>query len=331
MKITTFVLDTNEIVFDEEYLSMRRTQGLIQRSINIKNRHLTCSFDEAGVKDIFVQSGELQVHNDVKVVTNYLGPTLTIYFGLKGSLEWIDSETLETCSVNENEFCVAYNDSIGKKVIIEKDQQAKYLYINLVPKYFLHNISNQFLTTESFLMHLRLDFRFTNKINGSITSLMHETIEQLINSQSVHLVKAIFVKAKVLELFVLLLEEIDRVKKSSEKYFINATDIEKLYHAREILKSRMSDPPTIKELARLASTNEFKLKRGFRVIFNHSVYGLLFEYRMKAAKQLLLETTRPISDIAEQLGYNYAHHFSKAFKRKYNLLPTEVRSRKNSR
>jgi AraC-like DNA-binding protein len=38
----------------------------------------------------------------------------------------------------------------------------------------------------------------------------------------------------------------------------------------------------------------------------------------------LLQTHKSVNEVAEIVGYKYAHHFTDAFKKKYNMLPSRV-------
>ena len=48
---------------------------------------------------------------------------------------------------------------------------------------------------------------------------------------------------------------------------------------------------------------------------------------MKKAKELLKMTQLPIYEIAEEVGYKNATHFSAAFKRSYKESPKEYRNK----
>ncbi len=60
-------------------------------------------------------------------------------------------------------------------------------------------------------------------------------------------------------------------------------------------------------------------------MFGTTVFGYLFDYKMQLAKQYLLDTEKPISEVALLCGYEYVSHFSTAFKRKYGFSPLEMR------
>ena len=64
-----------------------------------------------------------------------------------------------------------------------------------------------------------------------------------------------------------------------------------LLHAREILRQRYMNPPSIKELARMAAMNEYSLKRGFRRAFGKSIYAYVRSVRMEHARDRLEDSS----------------------------------------
>ena len=82
---------------------------------------------------------------------------------------------------------------------------------------------------------------------------------------------------------------------------------------------------TIPELAKKAFMNEFKLKKGFKQLFNKSIHALHYELRMQKAIQLLKETDLRLEDIAREIGYHFLTSFISAFRRSYKVTPYTYR------
>jgi AraC-like DNA-binding protein len=106
-------------------------------------------------------------------------------------------------------------------------------------------------------------------------------------------------------------------------------DNDMLFHAKEIIEQEYAKPPSLHDLALMIGTNECKLKNGFKTLFSTTVFGYLFDYRMKLACQYLQDTSKTIQEIAELTGYEYHSHFSTAFKRKFSVSPQVYRSHAN--
>jgi len=56
------------------------------------------------------------------------------------------------------------------------------------------------------------------------------------------------------------------------------------------------------------------------------VFGYLLEERMKLGKRLLLEGRTSIADVATEVGYKNATHFTAAFKRYFGYLPSDLKN-----
>jgi AraC-like DNA-binding protein len=81
---------------------------------------------------------------------------------------------------------------------------------------------------------------------------------------------------------------------------------------------------SLQELARQVGINEFKLKNGFKELFQTTVFGYLSDVKLQNAKQQLLEGV-PIKSVAEALGYSSVQHFGNAFRKKFGVSPGKVR------
>jgi AraC-like DNA-binding protein len=82
--------------------------------------------------------------------------------------------------------------------------------------------------------------------------------------------------------------------------------------------------PTLKELAVLFDSNEYKLKLGFREFFKTSIYNFYHEERLKRAHLMIEQTKIPLKEIAIMNGFNTYLNFYKAFKKRFKYAPSEV-------
>lgn len=73
--------------------------------------------------------------------------------------------------------------------------------------------------------------------------------------------------------------------------------------------------------------HEMKLKRYFRMLYKTSVFKFYVQERLSKACYLLVNTDMPVRDIAERVKFVSLPHFSKAFKSRYAIQPSEYRRR----
>lgn len=103
---------------------------------------------------------------------------------------------------------------------------------------------------------------------------------------------------------------------------------QKLLQARDYLLADLSAAPTIAMLARKTGLGVFKLKRGFRQLFQHSVYGLFQQERMHEARRRLLAGDSSVMVVASDMGYANASHFATAFQKQFGIKPSALKLRR---
>ena len=154
---------------------------------------------------------------------------------------------------------------------------------------------------------------------------MHSAVQQLIDYRYSDELKEMFYYAKITELLAMQADSLIRSALPKNKYIRNEYDKERIVFARDYLIQHMDLPPSLSELALITGINEFKLKRGFKEVFNNTVFGYLADARLELAKNELMLKQKSASEIAFGLGYSSIQHFSKAFRKKFGVSPTELK------
>jgi AraC-like DNA-binding protein len=137
------------------------------------------------------------------------------------------------------------------------------------------------------------------------------------------LIKRMLLESKVLDLLVLLLKHITP-EKPFKGLAVRLDDVDKLYEVKRVVEQHLTHQHSLRELARQVGLNEFKLKKGFRELFGTTIFSYLLDLRMEHARQLLIQGTMTVEEVAEEVGYKYAKNFMTAFKKKFNMLPVEI-------
>lgn len=82
--------------------------------------------------------------------------------------------------------------------------------------------------------------------------------------------------------------------------------------------------PGIDILAAKFKISESKLKSEFKQFFGKPIYKYFQEKQMQQAKELILENNLLIKEISYKFGYENTSKFSAAFKKHYNILPSDL-------
>ena len=158
-----------------------------------------------------------------------------------------------------------------------------------------------------------------------ISPEMQDCIKSILNCHYKEGLKLMFLQSKCIELLVLQAEAFEKaIAKKQNALLQSAYDKDCIYFARDYLVKNILQPPSLTELARICGVNEFKLKQGFKGIFNNSVFGYLNDYKLNSAREMLFEG-KPIKAIAAELGYSSVQHFSTAFRKKFDTSPGRMR------
>ena len=95
--------------------------------------------------------------------------------------------------------------------------------------------------------------------------------------------------------------------------------------AKDYISTNYSYPITVEDVASYVGISRSYLFRSFQAIQNQSPKEYLIEYRLKRARHLLRETSLSIASIAYSVGFENNLYFSKAFKSKMKMTPSEYR------
>lgn len=158
-----------------------------------------------------------------------------------------------------------------------------------------------------------------------ITDELFKVLNDLEGNGLIGITRKLFLKAKILELLVIQIEnyksiETNNLSRNRDK------KIKKLYIVKQIIKDNLHKNFSIKELSREVALNENILKKEFRRVFNCSINKFSINEKMDRAKDLLRSTQLPIYQIADEIGYKNATHFSAAFKRCFGMTPKNFRN-----
>lgn len=161
---------------------------------------------------------------------------------------------------------------------------------------------------------------------GTIDSPIQQVIQQILHCKYTGDHKNIFLLSKTVELLVLCAESYVAANSRTDTFIRSKSDKEKIIAARDLINERVSNPPNLSAISKSIGLNEYKLKRGFKEIFNNTVFGYLTEQRLHLAHQYLRDTQKTAAEISLELGYATPQHFNNAFKKKFGITPYSVRN-----
>ncbi|MBO0322169.1 helix-turn-helix domain-containing protein [Muricauda sp. CAU 1633] len=110
------------------------------------------------------------------------------------------------------------------------------------------------------------------------------------------------------------------------KVILGPRDIQMIRDVHDmILNNLEKDLPQLKDLALQMGTNEYKLKYGFKQLYGITIFRCLVQERLRKTRTLIQHSDLSLKQIAHMTGFKSPAHFSRAFKDKYGLSPSELR------
>ena len=88
--------------------------------------------------------------------------------------------------------------------------------------------------------------------------------------------------------------------------------------------------PSLDDIAMAARCSKFHLSRLYRALRGRTLHAARTDLQLRAAYDLVLTTDRPMTEIALDLGFSSASHFSTRFLRTFGRAPSALRTQSGS-
>lgn len=93
----------------------------------------------------------------------------------------------------------------------------------------------------------------------------------------------------------------------------------------EYIDNHLEEELSLEKISKELNYSKFYMARAFAENTNCTIYKYIQEKRLSEAARKLLETNKPIIEIAYEAQYNSQQAFSLAFQRKYSCTPGKYR------
>ncbi len=227
--------------------------------------------------------------------------------------------------LREKQFLVFRESVQAHELRIPATTKVPRLFFELVMG---NNFFDSLVRQESQFLREFDAYRSVNTLSSDfiadMTPAMYDIINQMQHAPYNGSLKSLFLEAKVIELFLMLVGQLDKNDKAFGTLPLSKADIPKLYDVKDYIERHFSADLSIVALAKAAGMNQTKLKAGFKSLFKTTVFGYINDLRLAAAKRLLLDGGMYVHEVAYQVGFAYPHYFSAAFKKKFGLSPTAL-------
>src|SRR6056300_632956 len=276
-------------------------------------------FEETKVEDglliLTFKNEETHVQSVAKEIDS---DYIQFHFCVKGSSHFVFNEGRYRLNILEENSLLLYNPQRELPINLEINPHSWMVSILISIKKF-HGLFSQEADYITFLSEDNRDKKYYK--DGVISPSMAIVLNQLINYNLNASIKPLYFKGKAYELLSLYFNKSEDADIEQCPFLVDETNVIKIRKAKDIIVSRMAEPPTLHELADEIGLNIKKLKEGFKQIYGDSVFSFLFDYKMEVARKLLESGENNVNEVGHKVGYSASSHFISAFKKKYGTTP----------
>jgi len=277
------------------------------------------SFEETKLAEGFYVLTFQNNKNDFQIVEREIDSSfIQFHFCIKGANEFIFNKGNYRLKIDEENSLLLYNPQRDLPIHLEVNPKSWLVSILVSIKKF-HGLFSQEADYITFLSEDNKDKKYYK--DGKISPSMAIALNQIINYNLNSSIKSLYFKGKALELLSLYFNRNEDADIEQCPFLVDEANVIKIRKAKDIIISRMSEPPTLQELSDEIGLSLKKLKEGFKQIYGDSVFSFLFDYKMEVARKLLEAGDHNVNEVGLKVGYSTSSHFISAFKKKYGTTP----------
>jgi len=243
---------------------------------------------------------------------------IQFHFCLKGQTNFTFNEGRYTFQVQEDHSMLLYNPQKALPIDVELAPNT-WMASVLISITKFHSLFSSDANHISFLSPENSSRKYYD--NLPFSSSIAVVLSQILQAKVHDSMKSLYFKGKVYELLSLYFNKSEDPSVEQCPFLVDEKNIQKIRQAKAIILERMTDPPSLEQLAVEIGLSLKKLKEGFKQLYGDTVFAYLLDHKMEEARRMLDSQKYNVNEVGLKLGYSTASHFITAFKKKYGTTP----------
>ncbi|MCM4162063.1 MULTISPECIES: helix-turn-helix transcriptional regulator [unclassified Arenibacter] len=277
------------------------------------------SFEEVLIEDGFyvLKIQNDGIHNE-RVAREIDSSFIQFHFCLKGSAKFVFNEGRYALDVNEDNSLLLYNTQLDLPLNLVLNANSWMVSIIMTIRKF-HSLFSKEADYIPFLSQENKDKKYYSQ--EAVSPAIAVVLSQVMNYNLHRSIKELYIKGKVYELISLYFNKSQDADMEQCPFLVDEDNVKRIRKAKEIIITRMAEPPSLQDLSEEIGLSLKKLKEGFKQIYGDSVYSFLFDYKMEYSRKMLESGKHNVNEVGLKVGYSTSSHFIAAFKKKYSTTP----------
>ena len=297
---------------------------ILNKNKIIKTIGMLKNVGESSLDEIILEKGFYVLHfqnesNQIQSFEREIDSSfIQMHFCLRGNSKFLFNNGSYSFDVLDNRSILLYNPQRTLPINLEIQPKTTLVSLMISIEKF-HSLFSKESGYIPFLSNENSNKKYYD--DTEIKPMVSIVLQQIINANINSSVKELYVKGKVYELLSLHFQKEESANGEYCPFLVDEKNVLKIRKAKEIIIARMTEPPSLQELATEIGLNLKKLKDGFKQIYGDTVYSFLFDYKMEHSRKLLETNQFNVNEVGLQVGYSTASHFIAAFKKKFGTTP----------
>jgi len=297
---------------------------ILNKNKIIKTIGMLKNVGESSLDEIILEKGFYVLHfqnesNQIQSFEREIDSSfIQMHFCLRGNSKFLFNNGSYSFDVLDNRSILLYNPQRTLPINLEIQPKTTLVSLMISIEKF-HSLFSKESGYIPFLSNENSNKKYYD--DTEIKPMVSIVLQQIINANINSSVKELYVKGKVYELLSLHFQKEESANGEYCPFLVDEKNVLKIRKAKEIMIARMTEPPSLQELATEIGLNLKKLKDGFKQIYGDTVYSFLFDYKMEHSRKLLETNQFNVNEVGLQVGYSTASHFIAAFKKKFGTTP----------
>lgn len=212
-----------------------------------------------------------------------------------------------------------------------KDVKLNISVIQVVRKPFLRKRLNQgeHLNKELYRVFMDTDHEKVFAYFGSYNLKIADVMSEMGKIKAKGMIRIMQIEGMVYQ--ILSLHMIQHDKEVSDRRPTTTLLKRELKQVRNFaikLEKQIARDFTLEEIALETGLTQAKLQEGFKLLYNNTVTEYIRNTRLETARDLIANSEMNISEVVYSIGLSSRSYFSKIFKAKYGISPSDFRTNK---
>lgn len=209
-----------------------------------------------------------------------------------------------------------------------KDVNIQLNIIQVVRVKFMKKRFNKFSNLNNDLYQVFLDtdnvknFAYYDVVNLK----MADWVKKLKSTKNNSMLKILQLEGLVYQILFNHINEHDKVLKDKyPKTNLLKKELKSIKKLSEKIIKNISKEYTLSELSLETGLSQAKLQEGFKLLFGKTVTEYIRHVRLETARDLIKNSELNISEVVYSIGFSSRSYFSKIFKEKYDISPSQFK------